>query len=382
MARWLRRGAIAVALVAVALAAAWASRQLGGGAGSLDITGTIEALQVDVSAKISGRIAELRVREGQPVERGQVLARLDTSELDAEARRAEATLAAAEAQRRDLEAGAREWEIEEARARVAQAQARLNDLLAGSRAEEIEQARSAVRSASATREWTERDYRRARELFDKELVAAQEVDRARQAWAVAVATERSARERLSLLEAGAREQEVAAARAELKAAGDRLRLLQAGPRPHAVVAARARVAEARAALALARSRLGEGTIASPLTGVVLRKNLEAGEVASPGVAILTLLDPSDLWLRAYVPEVDVGRLRVGQRARVSVDAYPGRTFPGRITEIASEAEFTPRNVQTRKERVNLVFRIKIGLDPAGGILKPGMPADAVIAAGA
>jgi len=143
-----------------------------------------------------------------------------------------------------------------------------------------------------------------------------------------------------------------------------------------VAAARAQVAEATAVCALAQARLDETRIVSPITGVVLRKNVEPGETVTPGTSILTLMDPRDLWLRAYVAETNVGRIRIGQPARVTIDAYPGRPFTGAITEIASEAEFTPKNVQTKKERVNLVFRIKIGLQNETGILKPGMPVDA------
>ncbi len=143
-------------------------------------------------------------------------------------------------------------------------------------------------------------------------------------------------------------------------------------------AARGQVTQARAALDFAMSRLREATIASPLDGVVLRKNLEAGETVSPGVSILTLVDPMDLWLRAYIPEADIGRVKVGMAARIKIDAYKDRSFAGRITEIASEAEFTPKNVQTQKERVNLVFRVKIAVDNPQGLLKPGMPADAEI----
>jgi HlyD family secretion protein len=171
---------------------------------------------------------------------------------------------------------------------------------------------------------------------------------------------------------------VEAARAEARAARERVALVRAGPRAEAVAAARAQVGEAEAALELARARLAEAELRSAIDGVVLRKNLERGETANPGVAILTLLDPGDLWLRAYVPETDVGRIRIGQPASVTVDAFPGRGFPGTIGEIASEAEFTPRNVQTKKERVNLVFRVKITLANADGVLKPGLPADAVI----
>jgi HlyD family secretion protein len=279
-----------------------------------------------VSAKIAGRIAERPVNEGDRVSTGQLLVRLDEAEQAAEVRRQEAA--------------------------VRTAQSTLNDLLAGARREEMEDARAALQSATATREWTERDFRRAEGLFRQTLIAAQEVDRARQAYEVAVAQEKSARQKLLLLEAGAR--------------------------PDQIEAARGQLAQARNALDMAKTRLKEMTIFSPLDGVVLRKNLEVGELANPGVPILTLMKPSDIWVRAYVPEEEVGRIKVGSPARVAVDAYPARRFPGRIIEIASEAEFTPRNVQTKKERVNLVFRIKIAVDNPEGILKPGMPADADI----
>jgi len=369
--------AATAALVLLAgLAATWTVHRLQGQDRSVSVTGTIEALQVDVSAKIAGRIVERTVREGQPVERGQLLVRLGDQELVAEVRRAEAAVRTAEAQLKDLQAGARREEIEEAEARAARAQAQLDDLLAGSRQQEIEQARAAVRNATAVREWSARELARTRELYARDLVAFQEVDRARNAYDVAAANEASARERLALLEAGARKDEIEAARAELRASKERVRLLRAGPRPDAVVAAQAQVAEARAALALGQARLAEMRIQSPLTGLVLRKNLEVGEMANPGVSILTLMDPHDMWLRAYVSETEVGRIRIGQQALITVDAFPGRTFAGAISEIASEAEFTPKNVQTKKERVNLVFRVKIAIRDAEGVLKPGLPADA------
>ena len=313
-------------LLGLGLAYAYGGRLLGSGNGKpgVSVTGTIEAIQVDVSARIAGRIVERPVDEGDRVTAGQLLVRLDEAEQAAEVRRQEAA--------------------------VRTAQSTLNDLLAGARREELEDARAALQSASATREWTERDHRRAEGLFAQALIAAQEVDRARQAYLVAAAQEKSARQKLSLLEAG--------------------------PRPDQIEAARGQLAQGRNALEVARTRLKEMSIHSPMDGLVLRKNLEVGEMANPGVPILTLMKPSDIWVRAYVPEEEVGRIRVGGKAQIAVDAYPARRFPGRITEIASEAEFTPRNVQTRKERVNLVFRIKIAVDNPEGILKPGMPADA------
>ena len=250
--------------------------------------------------------------------------RLDDSELAADVRRLEAGLRSAQATLRDLEKGARPQEIEDARA--------------------------AVSSAEATRSMTEREFQRTDQLFKQNLIAAQDVDRARQAFDVARAQERSAREKLALL--------------------------LEGSRPDQIDAARWQVSQAESALVQAQSRLREAMVVSPIDGVVLRKNLEAGETANPGVPILTLVNPRDVWLRAYVPETEVGRLKVGDAAKLRVDAFPDRVFTGRLTEIGSEAEYTPRNVQTKKERVNLVFRIKIQIDNPQGILKPGLPADA------
>jgi HlyD family secretion protein len=323
--RW-GRGALALLVVAaLSVAAAWAGRHLGGGVSApVSVTGTIEATQVDVSVKITGRIVERLVKEGDKVSRGQLLVRLDDSELAADVRRQEAALRSAQATLRDLQKGARPQEIEDARA--------------------------AVSSAEATRSMTEREYQRTDQLFRQNLIAAQDVDRARQAFEVAKAQERSAREKLGLV--------------------------LEGSRPDQIDAARWQVTQAESALAQAQSRLREAQVVSPIDGVVLRKNLEAGETANPGVPILTLVNPKDVWLRAYVPETEVGRLKVGDTATLRVDAFPNRVFTGRLIEIGSEAEYTPRNVQTKKERVNLVFRIKIQIDNPEGVLKPGLPADA------
>jgi HlyD family secretion protein len=211
MASRLAKGAIVLTLLlGLGLAYAYGGRLFGSGNGRalVSVTGTIEAIQVDVSAKITGRIAERPVNEGDRVSAGQLLVRLDEAEQAAEVRRQEAA--------------------------VRTAQSTLNDLLAGARREELEDARAALQSASATREWTERDFRRAEGLFRQTLIAAQEVDRARQAYEVAVAQEKSARQKLLLLEAGSR--------------------------PDQVEAARGQLAQARNALEMARTRLKEMTL--------------------------------------------------------------------------------------------------------------------------
>jgi HlyD family secretion protein len=357
----------------------WALSRREDGRRGLKVAGTIEATQVDVGPKTTARIRAIRAEEGQRVRQGDLLILLDDDQLRAEVARLTAGVEVARAQLADLVAGARPEEIRAARQAVVQAEARLRDLEAGARQQEIEQARSAVASAEATRIMAEREYRRFQALLDQGLIAAQDRDRAWQAYEVARAQERSARQQLELTLAGPRPDQVEAARAEVRQARDRLALLEAGARPGQIEAARAQVTQAEAALAEAQARLADTRIESPTDGIVLRKNLEPGATATPGTPVLTLVDPQTLWVRAYVSEVDLGRVRLGQAARVTVDAFPGRAFEARVTEIAPEAEFTPRNVQTQKERVNLVFRVKITVANSDGRLKPGMPADAVIA---
>jgi len=422
---------VVVALVALAGVGLWALSRRTPHTAGLAVTGTIEARDVDLSPKTAARITAIRVEEGSRVRRGDIVIQLDDAELAADVARLEAGVRVAQAQLADLVAGARKEEVAESRAQVARAEASLADLLAGSRREEIqaarhvvaqaearqrdleagartqeiEQARSAVASAEATRAWNEKEYERLKSLFDRDLVAASDKERAWQAFEVSRMQERTAKEQLALVLAGPRSDLVEAARAEVRQARERLRLLEAGPRPDQVEAARAEVRAARERLALveagprhgqvdtaraqlaqaeaslvqARARLADTRIEAPMDGVVLRKNLEAGATASPGTAIVTLVDPADLWVRVYIAETDLGRVKIGQTARITVDAFPGQPFEGRVTEVASAAEFTPRNVQTQKERVTLVFRVKVTIANPDGRLKPGMPADAVIA---
>jgi HlyD family secretion protein len=376
------RIAVPIALLVIAgLAYGYNERLFGHGrAAGVSVTGTIEAIQVDVSVKITGRIVKRLVEEGDPIAKGQLLVSLDDTELVADVRRQQAVVQTADATLRDLLRGARPEEIEEARAVVARARAQLEDLLAGSRAQEVEDAKMAVESARASRLLKERELQRLTELHRKDLISLQDLDRAREAYEVTSAQERGAREKLSMTVEGPRRHQIEAARAEMAAAERRLALLLAGSRPDQIEAARGQLAQARSTLAVLESRLRESTVVSPINGLVLRKNLEVGETANPGVSILTLMDPREIWVRAYVPETQIGHVKIGQEARVTIDGHPGRAFAGRVKEIASEAEYTPKNVQTKKERVNLVYRIKVTVDNRDGILKPGMVADVDVGA--
>ncbi|WP_298439270.1 efflux RND transporter periplasmic adaptor subunit, partial [Geobacter sp.] len=169
-----------------------------------------------------------------------------------------------------------------------------------------------------------------------------------------------------------------ASRALLREAEARQELMHRGQRRGRIDAARARFREAREALALAKTRLSYTTLTAPLTGLVLSKHVEPGEEVAAGTPIITVGDITDTWLRAYIAETDLGRVKVGQKARIKTDAFPDRRYEGTVTFISSEAEFTPKNVQTEKERVKLVYRIKITVPNPKMELKPGMPADAEI----
>ena len=202
--------------------------------------------------------------------------------------------------------------------------------------------------ASADSEAAETEYRRTAELFARDVVSAADRDRARTARDAAVAKRDQAREQLRLLEAGARRSQIAAA---------------------------ARGADAaRAQLAASRSRGRELVLTAPSAGVVLLRNFRAGEIANAGQPVVTLGDPDRLWMRVYVSAPQLARLKLGQSVEVTVRGLPQK-FRGRIVEIATEAEFTPRAALTEEERANLVFGVKVRLDPSGGTLKAGLPAD-------
>jgi len=375
-----KRVLVAVAAAAVVAAAVTAVLHVRGGRGNGDvrISGNIEVTQVEVAFRIPGRVAERAVDEGMAVSEGQLVARLDASDLvhDVALRRAE--VAAAEAALRELTAGTRPQEIARGRAEVERAAARLEELEAGSRPQEIASAQAALASARAEADRLAKDYARYEELYGRQVIARQTLDAARAANDVAQAKAREAAEALRLVEEGPRKEEVAQARAALAGARQTLSLLEEGPRRETIAQARARVEQANAALALANTRLSYAELASPLQGVVLSKNVEPGDYVAAGTPVVTVGDLRNVWLRGYIEETDLGRVKVGQRAAVTTDTFPGKRYAGKVSFIAQQAEFTPKTVQTRKERVKLVYRVKIDVPNPDRELLPGMPADGSI----
>jgi HlyD family secretion protein len=289
----------------------------------IKVSGNIEATEADVGFKISGRIVSRFYEEGDWVEKGKVLAKLDDEDLR---------------QRLDL-----------ARATLMSAQARLSKLLAGSRPEELRQAEANLHQAQFDLGNKEIQYERVKELYERRVISKEVFDNAETSYKVA--------------------------KAALQIATENYQLVKEGPRKEDIEDARAQVNQARASLKLAETQLSYAVLYCPISGVVLVKSGEIGEVVNPGTSVLTLADINNVWLKAYIPETDLGKVKWGQEVIVTTDLRPKKEYRGRISFISSQAEFTPKQIQTEKERVTLVYRIKIDIPNPDRELKPGMPAD-------
>jgi HlyD family secretion protein len=325
-----RRASTLLLVGALSLLANGCHRQQRAHKGELTLSGNIEVVDAQLAFKLPGRVAERRVSEGERVTQGQLVARLDDSEQAQELALRRAELAATEAMLAELEAG--------------------------SRPQEIASAEAALRSTEAERDRAKLEFTRQQELLAKAAIASREFE--------------AAQAQLKVADARVRE------------TGERLKLVQEGPRAETIQQARARREQAAAAVALAQTRLDYTKLVSPLNGVVLSHNIEAGEYVSAGTPIATVADLAHVWVRAYVNQTDLGRIRLGEKVAVRTDSFPDKNYEGTIGFIASDAEFTPKTVQTPKERVKLVFRIKVDLANPNGELKPGMPADVVFPAAA
>lgn len=321
---------IPVALILVALAGWLLLRDRGGDSANIEASGTIEGTEADLGFQVGGRVARVDVREGDRVTAGVVLAQLDVAELEA---RKAAAVAQAQA-----------------------ARATLAELEHGARPEELRQTESGVTAARSRMEETEAVLARTRRLYEGGAVSKEALDQAETAYTVARTQYQQAREQLTLV--------------------------HAGPRTERIEAQRAVVRQAEANVAQVQASLDNALIRAPFAGVVTVRHREPGESVGAGVPVVTVMNVADRWVRIYVREDQVGRVALGQRAVIRSDSHPGKEFQGRVTFIASEAEFTPRNVQTTEERVKLVYAVKVAVvDDTALELKPGVPADVAVRAG-
>jgi HlyD family secretion protein len=293
---------------------------------AINASGTIEAVEVNVASKTGGQVEKMLIDEGSQVKIGDTLAIIDSSSLVIQLAQAQAGVDLAESQ--------------------------LQLLVRGARIEDIRQAEEALKQAEAGLKVAQEDRDRFRDLLAKESATAKQNQDAEARYTVA--------------------------RAQYDAAQEALKKWKKYTRPEEIKSAQARLDQAVAARDLLKKTVADSTVISPVSGTVTDKAVEQGEFVGPGTPLVTIANLSEVHLSIYVTEIELGKVRLGEEAEVTIDAYPGRSFTGKVIFISPEAEFTPKNVQTKEERVKLVFRVKIKIPNSENILKPGMPADALI----
>lgn len=350
-------------------------------------SGTIEGTEANLAFQVSGRVVKVLVDEGQQVEKGQVMAELDRAEFLARRNRAEANLEGCleklkqsetvlELQKITLPA-----EVEKAEAAVKVLKAKLNELEAGFRVQEVEQTRLALDAARVTMENARREKARFDALYKRSTVSENEKDEVDLRYEKVLKEYERTKEAYQLRRKGYRKEVVEAARAKvvegwaaLRQAKGNLKRIEATARE--VKVAKAEVEAAKATLELAEIQLRHTHLRAPFRGILTSRNVEPGEVVSPGREVLSMSDLSVVDLKIYVDETEIGKVKPGQLSEVKVDTFPNKAYEGQVSFISSEGEFTPKIIQTHKERVKLVYLVKISIPNPDLDLKPGMPADA------
>jgi HlyD family secretion protein len=353
------------------------------------LSGNIELTEISISFKIPGKLIQRTVDEGDCVTKGMLIARIDRDQLLRQQERERAGLGSSHQQLEEA-LSAVEWQEETLTADIEQRRADLNayeaqyqELLNGSRPQEILDAKAAVDNAQAEYLRASSDWKRAQVLYKDDDISALQFDQYRKNFEAAEATLTSAKERAELVIIGPRQELVDAAAAQVRRARASLKLAEANQlelrrREQEVAARREEIKRQQAQIGVIESQLDDTVVISPIDGVVLVKTAELGEVLAPGSSVVTLGDIDHPWLRGYINERDLGRVKLGAKARITTDSFPGKAYWGYVSFISSEAEFTPKQIQTLEERVKLVYRIKIDVANPERELKLNMPVDAEI----
>jgi HlyD family secretion protein len=380
-------GALVLSIFGVAGAVwSWATDEEGD---LIRVSGNVELTEIHVSFKTAGQLVDLAVDEGDAVRKDMTLARIDPEQVERQLEREQAGLVAAESHLVQLntqilyEREKSDSDIALRQAELKQVQAHLDELLAGARPQEIQQARASVADAKTRHQQASRDWERAQVLYQKDDISTAQRDEFLARYEGTAAVLRQTEEHLAIVLEGPRREQIDAARAMVDRAQAAVRLSEAGRidvtrLEQEVAAKRAEIDRAKAQVSVINSQLGDTVATSPIDGVVLSKSADRGEVLSSGTTVLTIGDLDRPWVRGYIAEPDLGRVKIGSRARVTSDSFPGKVYSGRVTFIASDAEFTPKQIQTTEERVKLVYRVKIEVENPAHELKLNMPVDAEI----
>ena len=291
--------------------------------GTMKLSGNVEVTECNVGFKVAGKIRALKVDEGARVKEGDLIAELSSGDVKAL--------------------------VDQNRAALEEARVKLAELKAGSRRQEIVKARADSASLEAELVKARKDFERAGTLYENGAISASRFDAAKSAYETRLGQLKSARQQQSLVEEG--------------------------PRREDIRAAELRVKQLEALVSNTEEKLADTRLYAPISGVVFRKNVELGEIVQPGAAVFTIGDLDRPWVKVYVKEDKLALVKLGQKARITVDTYKDRSYEGTVTFISSDAEFTPKNVQTQEERVKLVFGVKVTVTNRDQELKAGMPAD-------
>ena len=355
--------------------------------GELFYSGTIEATEANLAFQAGGRVVRVIVREGQAVVKGQVLAELDRAEYEARFEQAMANVARYRELQKQLQTLLEVYEkslpleVDRAEAGVQALSSQLEEILSGNRAQDVEGARQAFLAAEAVMEEARKNRDRYDQLFKMEIASEKEWDAERLKYETALRDYEQRREAYDLAKEGPRREAIETARARLSEgkaalnnARNDLKRIEAARRD--VESARQQVRAGEAALAQAKIQVEYTELKAPFPGIITSRNVEPGEVVTPSREVITLADLSRVDLKIFAGETEIGKVKPGQSVDVKVDTFPDKVYKGVVTFISPEGEFTPKIIQTHKERVKLVYLVKISLPNPDLELKTGMPADA------
>jgi len=340
----------------------------------LHVSGFVEAHEIRIGSRVGGRVHRVLVEEGQPVTAGTVLVELEPFQLKELLAEAQAQLARAIANRDKVKSGFRVEEIAQSRAQYERWEATVERLVNGPRQEDIGAAKAQLELYSAQLSMAQLKQKRVEGLFAKNTTTQEELDQANTELRVAHAASEAQRELLAKLENGTRPEELAEARAQREEARQAWELRKNGSRAEDLAESEAAVESAQAARDAIQRQIDELQVRAPVDGAIEAIELRPGDLVSPNAPVISILDKTELWVRAYVPENRLA-IQLGDVVAVTVDSFPGERFPARVSFVSRQAEFTPGNVQTPEERSKQVFRIKVILESGRDRLRPGMSAD-------
>jgi len=335
--------------------------------------GTIETREIQIGSKVGGRVIAVPYEEGAQVKAGALLVRFESNDLKAQRAQAAAAVDQAQANLDRMIRGNRPEEIEQAEASAANSRAAFEEAKAGPRRQDIAQAQADYAASQADAANAEIFFKRMEKLLADDAIARQDFDNARDKRDSAAQHAESARQKLAELQAGTRHEDIQSAEARYQQAEAAAILARKGSRREDIDAARAQLAQAKAHVADIDVALKEAELTAPADGVIETVSVRPGDLVAPGRIVVSMLEPSQLWAKIYIPETDLARVHLNQSATVRVDGL-SQTFNGHIGQIASEAEFLPRNVQTPDDREHQVFAVKVYADNPDGVLKSGMSA--------